>query len=731
MAASESSEEWTESDGDNSGPAPRYWKGAAVGGVFVVALAGCVAAVFLLRSETRSLATSADGPGTERSEELSLNESLEESPVVEKGWSQSRQRGGCAEYGCGTYQKWRSCQCNDHCAKYNSCCADYQAKCVHHPNPAPSPVASPRPHQGRSTIKLSTFYSSKQDATYKFNMAHREVPVSMIEGIWPNMQVHFDEGTGLATAQTVSDYARKVLSGPSPFGGGEGTVKVPAGGDPDQLDWGEYVVYSRRQVCYITAHIVAGNEISNYHNGLSQLIPPLKCDKNIERAGFKRALIGLLAACATDRTMADGQQGPVLIVAKSTTNLDAAPRLDSDKAKGAKLTDAKLRTCRFRDGTSDNPQMSTIEKTPESACNPAQNIDFMRDGNTMRGQAMVDITAAWIGGYILAGGGCGEFGGGQDERLMTFMPEVMVLSFFVSQKASFVSEVGVSLAVPAYIIGARRLFSGFDGTSRDAGPEFNAGRPKINKPMPMRSDLLEIAVNGQTQHISRTSPFLGFQSINQMSGLAQDVPNARLNQNPLQVATEGRYSFENQVAAWYNAVSKKSWHNDIKAVLEQLVVSIGSGPWGSGVWWGSSQVFFLVAWMGQALAADTWEKDLPFDYYIYSSFTENPSNQCLIHNHRECADCLRACDSEGKAYPGPDNRYCCMEPELWVPSPGLFDDKACIPTHYADKVCGQKGMADIYDRFKDMTVAELWSIVKPKLAAIKVDQATVFDSVLS
>ena len=31
------------------------------------------------------------------------------------------------------------------------------------------------------------------------------------------------------------------------------------------------------------------------------------------------------------------------------------------------------------------------------------------------------------------------------------------------------------------------------------------------------------------------------------------------------------------------------------------------------------------------------------DYYIYSSFTENPSNQCLIHSKQDCMNCLNSC----------------------------------------------------------------------------------------
>ena len=124
----------------------------------------------------------------------------------------------------------------------------------------------------------------------------------------------------------------------------------------------------------------------------------------------------------------------------------------------------------------------------------------------------------------------------------------------------------------------------------------------------------------------------------------------------------------------------------------------------SGVWWGNSQIFALVAWIGQALAQSSWGrdcchegrsgmllkdkallakgfsqvryqvwfgaerlgfwKDMPLDYYVYSSFTENPSNQCLVHAKAACSACLAACDNSGYAgsarvfadvsRPGPD-----------------------------------------------------------------------------
>mmetsp|Transcript_10903 Transcript_10903/g.19434 ORF Transcript_10903/g.19434 Transcript_10903/m.19434 type:complete len:609 (+) Transcript_10903:33-1859(+) len=583
--------------------------------------------------------------------------------------------------------------------------------------------------QADSSGSASPFYSSGGEETVTFQVSHSLVAVETIEHIWPNMLVELDEGTGAASAKSVSDYTKELLTGESPFGGDKGSVKIPKGGaDTDQLAWGEYVVYSRKQVCYIAANIVAGNAIPEYHSGLSRLIPPESCDKDLYKAGFKRALIGLLAACSVDPTLADGAQGPMLIVAKSTNDPSMAPKLSSDEAKATTLRHAGLRTCRFRDGSSNNERLGSIPQSPSSSCDPAANIDFMRDGNNLHGQAIVDITAAWIGGYVLAQGGCGGFDGGQDERLMTFMPEVMTLSFFLSARPSPQSSAGVSLLVPAYVLGARKIFSGFDGTSRDAGPDFNAGKPKVYSAVPLKSDLLTITVNGHERLISQASPFLGFQSINQESGLANKVPTARLNQNPIQIDMDGEFGFPKQVAAWYNAVSLTSWHPDMHAILKKTVVAIGTGPWGSGVWWGNSQIFFLAMWMGQALSASSWGETLPLDYNIYSSFTENPSNQCLVHAKDACRACLRACDNDGAAGPPfTELRYCCMEPAAWIPSPGLFDGKPCIPeANYT--ACGTRGLAEVYDRYVDKSVAELWNDLEAYIAYMFPVTKTVFDT---
>lgn len=37
--------------------------------------------------------------------------------------------GSCKEYGCGSYDKDHSCQCNYKCKYYDNCCSDYNQEC--------------------------------------------------------------------------------------------------------------------------------------------------------------------------------------------------------------------------------------------------------------------------------------------------------------------------------------------------------------------------------------------------------------------------------------------------------------------------------------------------------------------------------------------------------------------------------------------------------------------------
>merc|ERR1712232_1276176 len=193
---------------------------------------------------------------------------------------------------------------------------------------------------------------------------------------------------------------------------------------------------------------------------------------------------------------------------------------------------------------------------------------------------------------------------------------------------------------PAWILGARKLFTGIDGTCR-----YN--RPIVVDPkVPFTSDMHTVSLHKKRYRISGSRPFLGFQSDNQgfLHGANVDAATqlARRNKEPRQrdVDPQSPYSFQQQVRAWYSAVSLTAYGDAIQPVLQEMVESIGTGPWLAGVWFGDSQLGLLAAWLGQAIAAESWGGQLPLDYYIYSAFTENPGNQCFVESKGACTACI-------------------------------------------------------------------------------------------
>jgi len=250
------------------------------------------------------------------------------------------------------------------------------------------------------------------------------------------------------------------------------------------------------------------------------------------------------------------------------------------------------------------------------------------------GQALQDISASWFGGYLFDAGACG-LGGGQDERLSVYFPEVTVLAYFLSSSHPF-----PQLRQPAWVLGARNFFTGLDGTARFDSPL------KLNQ-VPLDTDLAEVEVAGKPYLMSSSTPFTFFMSESQ-GFFRQDstLNKARRNKEPWQREMgSGEYAFEKQVRAWYHSVALDQYSLEVRPAMKALVHSLGAGPWLAGLWWGDSQLGVLAMWLGQAIAAPTWGQPLPLDYYIYSDFTENPGNQCFVLEAQECAACMQRCDN--------------------------------------------------------------------------------------
>jgi len=484
-------------------------------------------------------------------------------------------------------------------------------------------------------------------------------------------------------------------------------------GVDDQLGFGQYVGYSRRQLCYIVAKSLTGAGTTGYDNGLKQYLEKHGSQNCLPRTGdFGRALFGLLATCAVDPGLAAGGQGPLIFVAKPL----AQPDVPAVRAHGSTpLSAAGLRVCQYDDGAGAD-SLPGVPKVPAAGCaqptadGPGR--DFMT-AESLPGQGLQDISAEFFGGYVF-GNACG-LGGGQDERLMTYMPEVAALAFFLSQKPG-----RPQLRQPAWVLGARMLFKGLDGTARWDH------RMQPDPEVALVRDLVQVQLGGKAFDISSSRPFVAFMSETQgsLTEFKPIVKLARRNRHPQQreYRPESWYAFDKQVRAWYWSVALSSYHEAVRPVLKASVKSLGSGPWLAGLWWGDSQLGVLATWLGHALAAPSWgegPQPFPLDYYIYSTFTENPGNMCFLHSQASCAACQQRC----LTHPLPGSAY-------WMPDDAFFGGSgSCAYAGSGD--CGRAGLAEVYAAYAGRSAEELWRDVE---AALKRNNfrtdSTIFDLLL-
>lgn len=569
----------------------------------------------------------------------------------------------------------------------------------------------------------------------------------------------YNEGHGvqLSWETAVSWVEHDLLAGSDPFSAHGGRVPVPwpasaTTGAPleDQLSPGGYVGYSRRQLCYIGAKALIGARTRGYDSGLLRFMSmrPSWTSCTPRSGDFGRSVVELLAACAADPTLANGAQGPMILVGKAAAPQSMATTRTS--ASTAPLRGA-VRLCAYDVGTEDALRglgSDANATVPTAGCEPPQSetsgpgVDFMSGGKRhLPGQALVDISAAFGGGYIY-GNVCG-LGGGQDERLMVYMPEVTLLVFFLSHSQTLdQGNARPQLRVPFWILGARSLMLGLDGQGR------YDMRLEADEDVPFESDLATVDVDAGdgsrlSVQLSSSRPFLAFMSLTQdflgvpESAHGADVLAARVNRQPRQrQVTSSWFAFGRQVRAWVTAVSPGSYHPSIARVVRALVRSVGSGPWGAGLWWGDSHAFLLASWIGQAIAASDWSGNsargdvgsgslvtTPLDYYLYSTFTENPGNQCYMLGRAACEQCAAYCARR----PLPATAY-------WLPDWGFFGGgragsaSACAGYGSAAQYCGERGVGEVLAAWRGRTALELWDALEARMRAAGDNTSeTIFD----
>jgi hypothetical protein len=265
------------------------------------------------------------------------------------------------------------------------------------------------------------------------------------------------------------------------------------------------------------------------------------------------------------------------------------------------------------------------------------------------------------------------------------------------------------------------LLTGLDGTAR-----FEDWF-KLDSKAKLVSDLVTVQLGGKKVRISSSKPLFGFGSANQdMLGSPPPgwkVRNARLNKQTQQRdgSESGRFSFGALVSAWYVVLSLNSYSSDLTDAFRKTVRSVGSGPWSAGLTFGDSQLGILAMWIGHALAVQSWggSGKVPVDYYLYSAFTENPGNQCLLHSVANCKRCLWRCNSNK---PGPNS--------FWMPDTGLMSqyDRSNPCVNGGETSCPVHGLEDVMWNFGLKRAGLLWQRVEQVLKQHPADASKpVFD----
>jgi len=501
-----------------------------------------------------------------------------------------------------------------------------------------------------------------------------------------------------------------------PFEDG-GKVPVPSQNfsKNGQLQPGEYVGYTRRQLCYIVARSMKGGTLKGYDNGLTSYLYQKGADGCAPLTDdFGKSMWGLLAACAADPTLEGGRQGPMLLVVKPK----AASNGESDIAKLLEVADrislvkAGFRICRYDDGSVyKQAWLPGVPRSPDGLCRQPtdreKGVDYF--SSEWNHQAAVDPSEKFVGGSIF-GIKCGA-SGSADEYLTQFMPEVAALTLFLAQG-------NTQMSVPLWILGARTIMSGLDGTARfvNMSPD---GKTKFT------SDLKTVTLHGESVTISTSKPFvaIGSKMQGQIPFESGEEQKARINRHPNQREYRhgSAHSFAAQIQAWYKGMALSSIPSQLHGVMRTVVKSIGTGPWSSGLAFGDSQLDLLAIWIGQALAAESWgDGGLLTDYYLYSGYMENPGNQCFLHSASRCGDCLWTCDHQ--TFPAgsvslPEGAYFTMDKK-----------RPCvINSNYA---CPYHGIENVMWNFGFLHAGQLWRKVEEALASDQRPSRPVFDELM-
>lgn len=419
---------------------------------------------------------------------------------------------------------------------------------------------------------------------------------------WHASPPHF--GGGTVSLQDIATFMTKLLLS-DPFGLGN---KVPWTSFSPDVE-GTVVAVTQRQLAYIVANVLLGNQLVGVQDGLSATL--VRCSGRLPTpTGIIYALLSLLAVLSQE--LKSGNHGHTLIGMR--------PKHQNDEWR---------------------QRLSTMSMSPISICardagGSCDTQDFMAQGTPFQS------VTSMVGSALGEGSELCDITDTQDESLVQFYGEVLAFVFFREAKT------GVELLpAPWTLLGARRYMGHISGESSGAQHSYRSSCGWLDD-----HDWLNQAIIKTEAKV-----LLGTNYVTVAASAFVAVPSTAWWQQPLPQCTfsdalnnrcdSQRRHFETDIALWYQAYEPSMYHDSVKQALRQTIHRIGTGPWGAGVWWGDSQQYFLVTWLATSLVGG-----VSLDYYIYDRFCENPGNQCfLFGGPGVCRTCIARGGSGAHLFP--------------------------------------------------------------------------------
>jgi len=394
------------------------------------------------------------------------------------------------------------------------------------------------------------------------------------------------------TLKLIADFMVELLQS-DPFGTGAQVPYVDFQGPGDS----KVVAITQRQLAFVVANVLMGNGLSGARDGLSGALE--HCGTTSSTA-YIYSLLSLLAVLSQE--LHGGQHGTVIV--------GATPRHRDDSWRSL-----------LESSTLQEPTLCFESEGGQTDCGLP---DFMSGGTD--NQALTDIAGGVVGG----GGQLCDVADSQDESLVQFYSEVLAFSFYVSSQKM--------LPVPWALLGTRSYLRGLTGSTGENGKCGSILDDNWLKDDPPPT-ITPVSLNGATAYMIASS----FVAVASKGGEKCPVELAKNNNCASQ-----RHHVDEDLGLWYQAFSRDMYNEVVRPAFGAIVSSVGTGPWGAGVWWGDSHQYFLAVWLATSLLGGT-----RLDYYVYSHFCENPGNQCFVLGADGCKDCIQRAGNTGV-----DPAYC-------------------------------------------------------------------------